>query len=195
MPMMGLTRAVPIISAINVSMVRAGRVPPGVANVNNAFTSEEARSLISRYSRCHMSCHTCSHGPNRVLTGITLYPTNPAHAIINVEACRECFGDFTDGNTDHQACLEWYLNMYPEKTYADVTGYYVREDGSLGFNSGSFNQGREAFKVEQDLIELAKRGKEVTIMKNAEFWSQSRTLVNQTMFLSCKLDISDDHKK
>jgi SOS-response transcriptional repressor LexA len=121
-----------------------------ILDANNASIGD----FIKGYSKCHMSGHCCTGEAclRRGLAGLILYPKDPKYAIICVEVCCKVYGKHQQKNyTEHQAALKWYLTHYPTKTYADLTGYSVK-DGKAHFNSMSFNMCRAAFAVEQDLL-------------------------------------------
>ena len=114
-------------------------------------------------NRFGWSVHNCQHsGPK---TGIVLYPANSNYKNTVVLVCNSHYQ--SRGDTRHEQLHNWYYDLYGEsKQFRLVSGFALRQDGNLGFNSGTYNQGgpytnnqREMGAVEEEIVRKVVNGK------------------------------------
>jgi hypothetical protein len=117
-------------------------------------------------SRYGWSTHNCSCKGRK--TGLVLYPIDIDKKNVVLLVCEECYGYRRDRNkTQHDQLLEWYYNIYGEsKQYRFVSGFSLKDDGSLGFNSVSMNttgpyatRDRHMNPLEQSAVKAVVEGK------------------------------------
>ncbi|CAF1426713.1 unnamed protein product, partial [Rotaria sordida] len=83
--------------------------------------------------------HNCSCKGRK--TGLVLYPYDIEYKNIVLLVCENCYGyqEKKDG-TQHEQLEQWYYNIYGKsKQYRLASGFSMKDDGSLGFNSVSKN--------------------------------------------------------
>lgn len=69
-------------------------------------------------------------------TGLVLYPTNVTFKNVVLLLCDSGFGYQFNGETRHQQLIRWYYTMYAHaKQYQLLTGFDVKSDGSIQFNT------------------------------------------------------------
>ncbi|CAF3775241.1 unnamed protein product [Rotaria sp. Silwood1] len=121
------------------------------------------RYFISR--RFGWSKHNCSCRGRK--TGLVLYPYDTKYKNVVLLVCENCYGYQPNNGTQHEQLLNWYNRLYcGSKTFRFVSGFYMKEDGSLGFNSASQNANgiysngsREMSPIEQDAVRKVVNGK------------------------------------
>lgn len=81
--------------------------------------------------------------------------------------CENCYGYKSNNGTQHNQLRNWYFRIYGDsKQIRVISGFSQRDDGSLGFNSATFNATgpytdgtREMGRLEQDIIRKIVNGK------------------------------------
>ena len=119
--------------------------------------------LIRLSVRYGWSSHSCAC-QNISKTGLVLYPSNTDYKNIVLLVCEKCYGyNKSNGLTQHKQLADWYYGIYGDKkSYSFTSGFSIKADGQLGFNSTTFNamsrcpyhtDNRTMGKLEQDVIQ------------------------------------------
>ncbi|CAF3172511.1 unnamed protein product, partial [Rotaria sp. Silwood2] len=111
------------------------------------------------------SSHNCSC--QRRKTGLVLYPIHTSYKNIVLLVCENCYGYTQNGGTQHEQLHQWYYRIYGDsKQFRFVSGFSLKDDGSLGFNSysqnavGPYSDGtREMGSMEEAAVTAVVRGK------------------------------------
>lgn len=84
------------------------------------------------------STHNCSCSGSK--TGLVFYPKNPQHKNIVLLVCEKCYNFKSGDGTQHQQLAKWYFNIYGTgKSFHFTSGFSMKSDESLGYNSASQN--------------------------------------------------------
>lgn len=116
-------------------------------------------------NRFGWSVHNCQHSGTK--TGIVLYPENSNYKNIVVLVCESHYGHRSGSGSQHNQLHNWYYGLYGEsKQFRLVSGFALRQDGNLGFNSWSKNSGgpytnnhNEMSDVEKEVVRKVVEGK------------------------------------
>ncbi|CAF4019171.1 unnamed protein product, partial [Rotaria sordida] len=81
--------------------------------------------------------------------------------------CEKCYEYQPYNDTQHNQLLNWYNRLYcGTKEYRFVSGFYMKDDGTLGYNSmsqnavGPYSDGtKEMGWIERDAVEKVVNGK------------------------------------
>ncbi len=83
--------------------------------------------------------------------------------------CENCYGYRKSQGTQHQQLADWYFGIYDDtKSFIFTSGFYIKEDGQLGFNSNTFNASsscpyrttnRKMGQLEEDIVRQVVQGK------------------------------------
>lgn len=96
--------------------------------------TEGQKHIIS--NRYGWSTHNCQCSGEK--TGLVLYPSNTAYKNIVLLLCESCYNYQPNAGLRHQQLTQWYYDMYgTSKQFHLVSGFYVKADGSLEFNTWS----------------------------------------------------------
>jgi len=150
--------------------------PNGYLVAFNSKTREYVR-LSNRYglSTHNCECNRSKTGMNickknfarnwlfHYLTkGIVYYPEDIRHKNIVLLVCEQCYGYKSEAGkgSQHTQLDEWYYKIYgTSKQFTLKSGFSQKRDGTLGFNSWTFNNDpqygtgvRTMEKLEQDVI-------------------------------------------
>jgi hypothetical protein len=124
--------------------------------VGNVKTGEQV-NICNKYG---WSTHNCLCPGSK--TGLVLYPTDLQYKNIVLLVCAKCYNyDASKGTTQHEQLEKWYYDIYgTTKSFRFTTGFSLKADGSLGFNSSSKNSTGSSYhttdrtmeKFEQDAV-------------------------------------------
>lgn len=98
--------------------------------------THELKPLCDRYG---WSEHSCSC--NNSKTGLILYPIDTRFKNIVLLVCQNCYGYQEGEGTQHGQLCKWYYEIYEDsKSFAFVSGFAQMEDGTLKYNSSTYNE-------------------------------------------------------
>ena len=96
-------------------------------------TKGQKHVISNRYG---WSTHNCQCSGEK--TGLVLYPSNTAYKNIVLLLCGSCYNYQPNAGLRHEQLMQWYYDMYgTSKQFHLVSGFYVKADGSLEFNTWS----------------------------------------------------------
>lgn len=144
-------------------------------------------------SRFGWSTHNCHCAKSK--TGLIFYPTNIIHKNIVLLVCETCYGYLSGVKTQHQQLADWYYGIYGEsKSFSFVSGFSQKENGKLGFNSGSMNCGSTQYhtgdrtmgQLEQEVVRQVVRGQlnsyEISSTSNRQVGKETDYLLKFLLF-------------
>lgn len=116
-------------------------------------------------NRFGWSVHNCQHGGPK--TGLVLYPANSNYKNIVLLVCERHYGYQKGLDSQHEQLHKWYFSLYGEsKQFPVVSGFALKADGTLGFNSLTFNakgpytdHQKEMGVLEQNIVRVVVEGK------------------------------------
>ncbi|CAF3094524.1 unnamed protein product [Rotaria sp. Silwood2] len=143
-----------------IGSIQVIRKPDGSMAVIDASGREYPISRIYGWSS-----HNCSCRGRK--TGLVLYPSDISYKNIVLLVCENCYGYTSNDGTQHEQLLRWYYRIYGDsKQYRCVSGFSLKDDGSLGFNSysqnatGPYSDGtRQMGSIEQAAVQAVINGK------------------------------------
>jgi len=135
-------------------------------NGNQLSVTDKSGQKHTIANRFGWSVHNCDHDGSK--TGVVLYPTDTKHKNTIILRCETHYGYTSSSHrTQHQQLHDWYYTRYANsKSFRLASGFSVKNDGSLGFNSWSLNtvgpytnNQREMSSLEQDIVRKVVTGK------------------------------------
>jgi hypothetical protein len=125
-------------------------------------TNDIKHPISKRYG---WSVHNCSCRGQK--TGLVFYPIGTKHKNVVLLVCEKCYSHRQERGTQHEQLLKWYYDIYGDsKQFRCVSGFSLKDDGSLGYRSLSQNargpytdETREMGSLEQRAVKEVVKGK------------------------------------
>lgn len=90
--------------------------------------------------------------------GIVYYPKDIRHKNVVLLVCGQCYGYKSNGGTQHAQLDKWYYGIYGNaKQFVLTSGFSQKSDGTLSFNSATFNNHPQYGTGERRMEELEQR--------------------------------------